>query len=180
MFTRGLNFWSKFWQEPTHASKYWRGVKILTTGQNISNRYDASIFWVNVFFDKKISHTRSKIQLRFWCQFFASIYWRIIWSCMGPLRLDRKVATNVIGPLHECKKVCPCTKALSGIRAWIKQARRKRKKRDRKDRAQGADGNKGSTTKQKLFAPGGKLFAPSRSFTRKPRNLDNLYEMVPL
>ena len=40
-------------------------------------------------------------------------------------RLDRNVApcsrptANVIGPLHECKKVCPCTKALpqSGIRA---------------------------------------------------------------
>ena len=25
--------------------------------------------------------------------------------CSGP-------TTNVIGPLHECKKVCPCTKAL--------------------------------------------------------------------
>ena len=41
------------------------------------------------------------------------------------VRLDRNVApcsrptANVIGPLHECKKVCPCTKALpqSGIRA---------------------------------------------------------------
>ena len=40
-------------------------------------------------------------------------------------RFDRNVApcsrptTNVIGPLHECKKVWPCTKALpqSGIRA---------------------------------------------------------------
>ena len=40
-------------------------------------------------------------------------------------RLDRNVATcnrpptNVIGPLHECKKVCPCTKTLpqAGIRA---------------------------------------------------------------
>ena len=35
------------------------------------------------------------------------------------VRLDRNVApcsrpiTTVIGPLHECKKVCPCTKALS-------------------------------------------------------------------
>ena len=43
-------------------------------------------------------------------------------------RSDRNVApsgrptTNVIGPLHECKKVCPCTKPLpqSGIHAWIK------------------------------------------------------------
>ena len=32
-------------------------------------------------------------------------------------RLDRNIvpcsrpSTNVIGPLHECKKVCPCTKA---------------------------------------------------------------------
>ena len=87
MFTRGLNFWSTFWQEPTHASKYSRVAKILTTGQNISNRFDPSIFWVNVFFDKKISHTRSKIQSKFWCQFFALIYWRIFWSCMGPLRV---------------------------------------------------------------------------------------------
>ena len=67
-------------------------------------------------------------------------------------RLDRNVAptnrhtTNVIGPLHECKKVSPCTKALplSGIRARIKQGRRKRK-----DRGQDADGKKGSPTKQK-------------------------------
>ena len=69
------------------------------------------------------------------------------------IRLDRNVAscTNVIGPLHECKKVCPCTKALpqSGIRAWIKQGWRKRKRRDRKDRGQEADGKKGSPTKQK-------------------------------
>ena len=55
------------------------------------------------------------------------------------VRLDRNVVpcsrptTSVIGPLHECKKVCPCTKALpqSGIRAWIKQGRRKSKKRRR-------------------------------------------------
>ena len=41
------------------------------------------------------------------------------------VRLDRNEApcsrqtTNIIGPLYECKKVCPCTKALfqSGIRA---------------------------------------------------------------
>ena len=41
------------------------------------------------------------------------------------VRLDRNVApcsrptTNVIGPLHGCKKVCSCTKALliSGIRS---------------------------------------------------------------
>ena len=54
-------------------------------------------------------------------------------NCQGPIkdtkrtrgRLDRNVApcsrpiTTVIGPLHECKKVCPCTKALppSGSRA---------------------------------------------------------------
>ena len=51
---------------------------------------------------------------------------------------------NVIGPLHECKKVCPCTKTLpqSAIRAWIKQGWRKRKKRGRKDRGQEADGKK--------------------------------------
>ena len=54
-------------------------------------------------------------------------------------KMDRNAAlcsrptTNVIGHLHECKKVCPCTKAilLSGIRAWIKQCRTKKKKRGR-------------------------------------------------
>ena len=58
---------------------------------------------------------------------------------------------NVIGPLHECKKVCPCTKALSqsAIRAWIKQGWRKRKKRGRKDRGQEADGKKGSPPPKK-------------------------------
>ena len=71
----------------------------------------------------------------------------VLSNCQGPIkdtkrtrgRPDRNVApcsrpiTTVIGPLHECKKVCPCTKALppSGSRAWIKQGRRKRKKRGR-------------------------------------------------
>ena len=57
----------------------------------------------------------------------------VLSNCQGPIkdtkrtrgRLDRNVApcsrpiTTVIGPLHECKKVCPCTKALppSGSRA---------------------------------------------------------------
>ena len=68
-------------------------------------------------------------------------------------RLDRNIApcsrptTNVIDPLHECKKVCPCTKALllSGICTSEEQER----KRDRKNRGQEADGKKGSPTKQK-------------------------------
>ena len=55
------------------------------------------------------------------------------------VRLDRNVppcsrpTTAVIDPLHECKKVCPCRKALplSGSCAWIKQGRKKRKKRGR-------------------------------------------------
>ena len=72
-------FYQNFDGSP-HPSKDCRVVKILTTGQNISNRFDPSIFWVNVFFNKKISYTRSKIQSKFWCQFFASIYWRIFWS----------------------------------------------------------------------------------------------------
>ena len=71
----------------------------------------------------------------------------VLSNCQGPIkdtkrtrgRLDRNGApcsrpiTTVIGPLHECKKVCPCTKALppSGSRAWIKQGRKKRKKRGR-------------------------------------------------
>ena len=81
---------------------------------------------------------------------FLLLYWGLIGvlsNCQGPIkdtkrtrgRLDRNVApcsrptTTVIGPLHECKKVCSCTKALpqSGIRAWIKQGRRKRNKRRR-------------------------------------------------
>ena len=56
------------------------------------------------------------------------------WMCnIAPCN---RATTNVIGPLHECKKVCPCTKTLllSGIHAWIKQGWRKRKKRGRKTR----------------------------------------------
>ena len=75
-------------------------------------------------------------------------------------RPDRNVApcnrpiTTVIGPLHECKKVCPCTKALPPLRhSRMNQARseeeEKERKRDRKDRGQEADGKKGSPTKQK-------------------------------
>ena len=83
MFTWEQNFWSKFWQEPTHASKYWRVVKILTTRQNVSNRFDQLIFWVNVFFDKKnFPHTVQK----FWCQFFASKYWRFFYRVWAPLQ----------------------------------------------------------------------------------------------
>ena len=61
--------------------------------------------------------------------------------------------TNVIGPLHECKKVCPCTKALPVRHSRMNQARseeeEKERKRDRKDRGQEADGKKGSPTKEK-------------------------------
>ena len=74
--------------------------------------------------------------------------------------MDRNVApcsrhtTIVIGPLHECKKVCPCTKDLAPVRhSRMNQARseeeEKERKRDRKDRGQEADGKKGSPTKQK-------------------------------
>ena len=71
------------------------------------------------------------------------IYWGPIKDTKRTwVRLDRNVApcsrptTNVIDPLHECKKVCPCTKALplSDIRVWIKQGWRKRKKRGREIR----------------------------------------------
>ena len=59
------------------------------------------------------------------------------------VRLDRTVApcsrptTNVIGPLHECKKVCPCTKALlqSGIRAHESRFEEKEKKRQSRPRS---------------------------------------------
>ena len=47
---------------------------------------------------------------------------RIVAPCSRP-------TTNAIGPLHECKKVCPCTEALP--QSGIKQGRRKRKKRGR-------------------------------------------------
>ena len=72
--------------------------------------------------------------------------------------MDRNVAscsrlsTTVIGPLHECKKVCSCTKALAtSLRQWrMNQARSenegKERKRDRKDRGQEADGKIGSPT----------------------------------
>ena len=42
--------WSKFWREPTHVSKYWRVVKILTTRQNIddSSKYIKQIWSVNI------------------------------------------------------------------------------------------------------------------------------------
>ena len=66
-------------------------------------------------------------------------------------RLDRNVAPcsrptiNVIGTLHECKKVCPCP--TQGFEhEWSKE---KERKRDRKDRGQEADGKKGRKTKQK-------------------------------
>ena len=73
----------------------------------------------------------------------------VLSNCWGPIkdtkrtrgRLDRNAAPcsrpmssahsmNARKCVHECKKVCPCTKALpqSGIRAWIKQGRRKRKR----------------------------------------------------
>ena len=59
-------------QNIEELSKYWRLLKIC-------HRFDPSIFWVNVFFDKKISHTRSIIQSKFWWKFFSLIYWRIFW-----------------------------------------------------------------------------------------------------
>ena len=66
----------------------------------------------------------------------------------------RRPTTNVIGPLHECKKVCPCTKAilLSDIHAMNNsrsEEEEKERKRDRKDRGQEDDGKEGSLTKQK-------------------------------
>ena len=108
------------------------------------------------------------LKTKHFCNYYKGLT-GVLSNCWGPTkdtkrtrgRLDRNVApcsrptTNVIGPLHECKKVCPwmqesvsmnarkcvheckkvcpCTKALpqSGIRAWIKQGRRKRKKRGR-------------------------------------------------
>ena len=56
------------------------------------------------------------------------------------IRLDRNVApcskrtTNVIGPLHECKKVCPCTKALliSGMNQARSEEEEKERKRDKR------------------------------------------------
>ena len=82
MFTWEQYFWSKFWQEPTHASKYWRVVKILTTRQNVSNRFDQLIFWVNVFFDKKISHTRSKILMSIFCFKILTVFFYRVWASL--------------------------------------------------------------------------------------------------
>ena len=61
----------------------------------------------------------------------------VLSNCQGPIkdtkrtrgRLVRNVApcsrpiTTVIGPLHECKKVCPCTKALPPSGSRMNQAR---------------------------------------------------------
>ena len=74
------------------------------------------------------------------------------------VRLDRKVApcsrptTNVIGPLHECKKVCSCTKPCPS-QAFTHQASnsfeaRSENEGDKRDIGQEADGKKGSPTKQ--------------------------------
>ena len=104
-------------------------------------------------------------------KYYCNCKWGLIGvlsNCQGPIkdtkrtrgRLDRNVApcsrpiATVIGPLHECKKVCPCTKALPPHRqsrmnqAWSEEEEKERK-RDRKDRGQEADGKKGSPTKQK-------------------------------
>ena len=62
------------------------------------------------------------------------------------VRLDRNVApcsrptTPVIDPLHECKKVCPCTKE-------EEKERKKRKKRERR--------GKREEEKQQRQMPGG-------------------------
>ena len=67
------------------------------------------------------------------------------------VRLDRNIATcsrpttNVIGPLHECKKVCPTPVRNSRMN----QARSEEEEKERKrDRGHEADGKKGSPTKQ--------------------------------
>ena len=126
-------------------------------------------FWLQICINCiKLSKRTCSFRVKFTC-IYCNCKWGLIGvlsNCQGPIkdtkrtrgRLDRNVApcsrpiTTVIGPLHECKKVCPCTKALppSGSRAWIKQGRKKRKerKRDRKNRGQEADGKKGSPTKQ--------------------------------
>ena len=80
-------------------------------------------------------------------------------------RSDRNLApcsrptTNVFGSLHECKKVCPCTKALpqSDIRAWNKQGRMKRKKerqeRQRLMEREAAQQNKNTLEEVKQVLP---------------------------
>ena len=55
--------------------------------------------------------------------------------------------TNVIGPLHECKKLSPIPKALHRQSRKDQARSEKEEKRDRKDRGQEADGKKGSPTK---------------------------------
>ena len=73
------------------------------------------------------------------CPFQLLRYYKRHEEILTRVRLDRNVApcnrptASVIVPLYECKKVCPCSKALppSGSRAWIKQGRKKRKKRGR-------------------------------------------------
>ena len=60
-------------------SKYWRLVKIYQT--NLIRQYFESMN----FLTKTSPIHGQKSSQNFWCQFFASIYWQIFWSCYGLL-----------------------------------------------------------------------------------------------
>ena len=92
-------------------------VKILKSCQNIDDwsKYIKQIWSVNILsrciFWQKISHTRSKIQSKFWCQFFASLCWRIFWSCMGPFKAGNThgVFVTFVSYADEVAKLTECT-----------------------------------------------------------------------
>ena len=65
-------------------------------------------------------------------------------------RYDRNVApcsrptTNVIGPLHECKKVCICTKDLGTPVKHSRMNQARSEEEEKRDRGKEADGKKDS------------------------------------
>ena len=77
-----------------HASKYWTSCQNIDDWSKYKQIWSVNILCQCIFWQRKISHTRSKIQSKFWCQYFASIYWRIFWSCMAPLRHQKNICKN--------------------------------------------------------------------------------------
>ena len=73
-----LKFWSNFWQEPTHASKYWRLVKKYQTD------LIHQIFYQCFLTKKNLPHT-VKYLVKNLTSNFCFKFWRFIWSCVGPL-----------------------------------------------------------------------------------------------
>ena len=87
MFTWGLNFLSKFWQELAHASKYWRVVKIDDWSKYIKQIWSVNILSQCIFWQKNLPHTVKnpvKILMSIFC-FNILTDFLIVY---GPLKLD--------------------------------------------------------------------------------------------